>query len=141
MTSTRIAQWRMARRSLCVCLPNLLLFMLDVLISIAVLIVVALTAESGNPGLAAVAASAPTGVPLSLYLVWSRAPPAADHTKVLTAYTGALVRGVYATLAFALVARLCATRGYGLGSILAAAYLAWAAAWWALNRTGLVALV
>lgn len=43
----------------------------DLLSSVGVLVAVALAADFGSPLLAAVAATAPTGGPLSLWLVWS----------------------------------------------------------------------
>ena len=55
----------------------------------------------------------------------SRAPPNIATRR----FTRALIKGVSATLAFAVGANAAANAGAGLWSVLAAGYIAWLVAW------------
>ena len=102
------------------------------MLSVGILLLVSFAAEL-SPAIAAVAATAPTGVPLSIFIVASRAPEG-SKADVLASFTRSLVKGVFSTLAFAVAAHACAARNYSIRGILLVGYSAWAATWWAINQ-------
>ena len=101
-------------------------------ISVFVLLFVSWCAEQENALLAAAASTAPTGVPLSLFIVASRNPGARGQ-PVLIAFTRSLVMGVLSTLVFAVAAHLAARQGLRVGGVLVVGYAAWALCWMALS--------
>ena len=105
---------------------------LSTAISVLVLLLVGWAAEQQNTLLAAVASTAPTGVPLSLFIVASRNP----HPAVLVNFTRSLCLGVFSTLVFAIAAHVAARVGMRLGGVLVAGFAGWALSWLALARLG-----
>jgi hypothetical protein len=112
---------------------------LDLLVSLIVLVVVSLAADHGGAVLAGVAASAPTGVPLSLYLVKSAAEKSestAAQFAQLDGFLASCLRGGGAAGAFAAGAlwlvRASKASGDGtpsLAALLLAGYGCWGLAW------------
>eukprot|EP00930_Biecheleria_cincta_P052912 TRINITY_DN38214_c0_g1_i1.p1 TRINITY_DN38214_c0_g1~~TRINITY_DN38214_c0_g1_i1.p1 ORF type:complete len:147 (-),score=31.11 TRINITY_DN38214_c0_g1_i1:106-513(-) len=103
-----------------------------VVISIVVLVAVELAARQGSPRMAAVAASLPTGLPLALFIMSSKAWAAAGSSQTsvqatLINFSDAVLRGTLGTFAFAVAMSLAARRGLGVASMLACAYAAWLA--------------
>ena len=107
---------------------------LSTAISVLVLLLVGWAAEQQNTLLAAVASTAPTGVPLSLFIVASRNPR--DDPAVLVNFTRSLCLGVFSTLVFAIAAHVAARVGMRLGGVLVAGFAGWALSWLALARLG-----
>ena len=105
---------------------------LSTAISVLVLLLVGWAAEQQNTLLAAVASTAPTGVPLSLFIVASRNRDPA----VLVNFTRSLCLGVFSTLVFAIAAHVAARVGMRLGGVLVAGFAGWALSWLALARLG-----
>ena len=101
-------------------------------ISVGILLLVGFAAEL-SPAIAAVAATAPTGVPLSIFIVASRAPER-SKADILASFTRSLIKGVLSTLAFAVAAHACAARNYSVRGILLVGYSVWAATWWVINQ-------
>ena len=106
---------------------------LSTAISVLVLLLVGWAAEQQNTLLAAVASTAPTGVPLSLFIVASRNP---RDPAVLVNFTRSLCLGVFSTLVFAIAAHVAARVGMRLGGVLVAGFAGWALSWLALARLG-----
>eukprot|EP00747_Dinoflagellata_sp_TGD_P081578 gnl/TRDRNA2_/TRDRNA2_161364_c0_seq2.p1 gnl/TRDRNA2_/TRDRNA2_161364_c0~~gnl/TRDRNA2_/TRDRNA2_161364_c0_seq2.p1 ORF type:complete len:117 (-),score=16.99 gnl/TRDRNA2_/TRDRNA2_161364_c0_seq2:147-497(-) len=111
----------------------------DLLISFAVLVAVAVTADYGSPFLAAVAATAPTGGPLSLWLVVSSSP--AEKVAATTdQFLYSSIKGMIAGLAFyvglLLLLRLGVVSASNCGLMICGGYLSWAFAWLALQVVG-----
>ena len=114
---------------------------LDLFVSLLVLVAVALAADFGSPALAAVAATVPTGVPLSLALVQSAAarakPPLSDAAQLaqLDGFLQACVKGMLAACCFCLAAlwlvrsRAAGDGAPGLGALLLVGYSCWGGAW------------
>lgn len=112
---------------------------LDLLVSLIVLVAVSLAADHGGAALAGVAASAPTGVPLSLYLVKSAAEKsesAAAQFAQLEGFLESCIRGGLAASAFAAGAlwlvRASKTSGDdtpSLPALLLVGYGCWGVAW------------
>jgi|EP01046_Picozoa_sp_COSAG06_P016775 hypothetical protein len=113
---------------------------LDLLVSLLVLVAVSLVADHGGAVLAAVAATAPTGVPLSLWLVKSAAEKSAATTAeqlaTLDGFLASCIRGGLAAAAFAAGAlwlvRSSKATGDGvptLGLLLVVGYGCWGTAW------------
>ena len=120
---------------------------LDLLVSLVVLVAVSLASEHGSTLVAAVAATAPTGLPLSLWLVLQAAArsaaPAQAQAAQVDSFLVAATKGTLCACAFCLGA-LCYLRsqqhgggqgggGVGLGALLLAGYGCWGAAWLALH--------
>ena len=80
----------------------------DLFISLLVLVAVSLASDYGSPALAAVAATAPTGVPLSLWLVKTAAahakPPLPEAAQLaqLDEFLQACIKGMLAACCFSL---------------------------------------
>ena len=112
---------------------------LDLFVSLLVLLAVSLAADHGGAVLAAVAATAPTGVPLSLYLVKSaaeRSESTASQFAQLDSFLAGCIRGGLAASAFAAGAlwlvRTSKAAGDGtpnLAVLLLAGYGCWGATW------------
>jgi len=102
----------------------------EFLISVAVLLAVTFAADQGSPLFAAVASTAPTGVPLSLYLVQGAAADGAKGAAA-EAFLFAACKGLLAALGFCGGALLAAKNGGGesFGSLCLCGYGAWALAW------------
>lgn len=109
----------------------------DVGVSVLVLLAVSGAAHSGSSLLAAVFSTAPTGVPLSLYLV-HRATTAGGKMlrPELEAFLLACIKGVLALACFCGGALGVLRAGVepSLPLLLAAGYLGWAAAWLLLQK-------
>ena len=108
----------------------------DLTISMLVLVGVALAARSGSSLVAAIFSTAPTGVPLSLWLV-HRAASSSGSNLSIEAFLVAVVKGAIALAAFALGA-LALVKAAGdvpsLGALLGAGFASWALAWALLTR-------
>lgn len=112
---------------------------LDLLVSLLVLLAVSLAADHGGAVLAAVAATAPTGVPLSLYLVKSAAEKSestASQFAQLDGFLASCIRGGFAASAFAAgalwIVRTNKAAGDGtpsLATLMLVGYGCWGAAW------------
>ena len=109
----------------------------DLTISIVVLLAVALAARSGSALVAAICSTAPTGVPLSLWLL-PRAATTKSGTLSVEGFLLACLKGVLALACFCLgalgVARTSTTEDPALSALLAAGFASWAAAWMLLQR-------
>ena len=110
----------------------------DLLVSVCVLVAVAVAARSGSSIMSAVFSTAPTGVPLSLWLVHRAACTVEGGGKAATVsidrFLIAVIKGGLALAAFALGAlTLLRTLGDAapppLAALLSAGFGAWAAAW------------
>lgn len=116
----------------------------DLLISVTVLLAVALAARSGSSLMAAVFSTAPTGVPLSLWLVHRAATSSADPSTAggsvlsIEGFLIACLKGVAALASFCLgalaLARSSAPATPSFLALLATGYASWAVAWAALQR-------
>ena len=129
---------------------------LDLLVSLLVLVAVSLASEHGSTLVAAVAATAPTGLPLSLWLVLQAAArsaaPAQAQAAQVDSFLVAATKGTLCACAFCLGAlgylRSQQHGGGGqtgggaggggvevglLGALLLAGYGCWGAAWLALH--------
>jgi len=93
-----------------------------VLVSIAIIILVAV-ARNYSRALAAVTATMPVNVPLSL---WILARAEGDSPEVMVEYTGSLVVGIIGTAACVVAMHLGARAGLKLGANIALGYGAWA---------------
>jgi TctA family transporter len=93
-----------------------------VLLSILIIIVVAIV-RSYSRTLAAITATMPVVVPLSLWIVWSSSR--GDRATVQQ-YTGVLLSGIGGTVAFIVTLWLAARAGWRLGPMLGVGYLVWA---------------
>ena len=96
---------------------------LPVLISISVIIFIAVM-QRYSKLVAAVTATMPLTIPLSLWIVYSAAQ--GDRTAV-TQFTGSLLAGIFPTLAFVFALWLGARAGLKLAPMIALGYLTWAA--------------
>ena len=109
----------------------------DLGISVAVLFAVALAARSGSHFMAAVFSTAPTGVPLSLWLV-HRAASAAGSTLSIDAFLCAVIKGAIALAAFAVGAltylRYSNDASPSLLALLSVGFGSWALVWALLRR-------
>eukprot|EP00292_Cryptomonas_paramecium_P000702 CAMPEP_0113670088 /NCGR_PEP_ID=MMETSP0038_2-20120614/4941_1 /TAXON_ID=2898 /ORGANISM="Cryptomonas paramecium" /LENGTH=92 /DNA_ID=CAMNT_0000586063 /DNA_START=140 /DNA_END=415 /DNA_ORIENTATION=+ /assembly_acc=CAM_ASM_000170 len=92
---------------------------MPIIVSVLVIIGVNLASEFGT--LAAAIATAPTGIPLSLWVVVQQ--NSFRKQAVLKEYTWNLIKGVSATLAFAIGSNVAARSGFGLWSVLAFGYV------------------
>lgn len=110
----------------------------DLLVSVAVLVAVSMAAHSGSGLMAAVFSTAPTGVPLSLWLVHRAAASSAAGGAALETFLRACIKGTVALACFCLGALACVRRSDGappsLALLLVAGFGSWAAAWLALRR-------
>jgi hypothetical protein len=95
-----------------------------VLISIVILIVIAIVRASSKT-LAAIIATMPVTIVLSLWIVY--AAEGGDQASVVN-YTRSMLFGVGATTIFVLTVWLAARAGWGFVSIIGAGYLAWSVA-------------
>ncbi|CAE8633549.1 unnamed protein product [Polarella glacialis] len=91
-----------------------------IVVSVLVLLAVELAARQGSPRLAAAAASLPTGLPLALFIVASKAwaDGSASNSSVqaqLVSFSDAVLRGVASTFAFAIAMCCAARRELGAG--------------------------
>mmetsp|Transcript_24660 Transcript_24660/g.48042 ORF Transcript_24660/g.48042 Transcript_24660/m.48042 type:complete len:129 (+) Transcript_24660:61-447(+) len=102
-----------------------------VIISVCILLAVEFAARRGSPWLAAAASSIPTGIPLALFLVASKA----GNQQALVAFSDACVRGGLGTLAFTIAMAITARKA-GCIWMLAAGYTAWFVIWWATSPQG-----
>ena len=110
----------------------------DLTISMIVLVGVALAARSGSSLVAAIFSTAPTGVPLSLWLVHRAASSSSSEGNLsIEAFLVAVVKGSAALAAFALGA-LALVKAAGevpsLSALLCAGFSSWALAWAMLKR-------
>lgn len=110
----------------------------DLLISVIVLLAVALAARSANTVLAAVFSTAPSGVPLSLWLV-HRAARASGGAQQVETFLVAVIKGGLALSSFALGALALCKLQSGLEApsltvLLGAGFTSWALAWSLLQR-------
>lgn len=96
---------------------------LPVLISISVIIFIAVM-QRYSKLVAAVTATMPLTIPLSLWIVYSAAQ--GDRTAV-TQFTGSLLMGIFPTLAFVFALWLGARAGLKLAPMIVLGYLTWAA--------------
>ncbi|CAE8637802.1 unnamed protein product, partial [Polarella glacialis] len=92
-----------------------------------------------SPRLAAAAASLPTGLPLALFIVASKAwaDGSASNSSVqaqLVSFSDAVLRGVASTFAFAIAMCCAARRELGVPGMLACGYTAWFVVWIMLNH-------
>jgi hypothetical protein len=94
-----------------------------VLLSILVILVVAVL-RTYSRTVAAITATMPVIIPLSLWIIWSST--GGDRATVQQ-YTGTLLAGILGTLGFILALWLTARAGWRLPSMLAVSYLVWAA--------------
>ena len=110
----------------------------DLFVSMLVLLAVSMAAQSGSSLLAAAFSTAPTGVPLSLWLVHRAAVEARGDAALVAAFLGACIQGALALIGFCVGALACLqltqTGLPSLGTILAAGYASWAASWALLRR-------
>jgi hypothetical protein len=112
----------------------------DLLISIVVLLAVAMAARSGSSLMAAVFSTAPTGVPLSLWLVHRAAVSTSSPTSTVAsnveAFLLACLKGVAALASFCLGALALSrcVEAPSIPALLAAGYASWAAVWFGLRR-------
>merc|ERR1712008_126931 len=97
-----------------------------VAISVLILLTVEFAARRGSPWLAAAASAIPTGIPLALFIVASKA---GHQPQTLVAFSDACVRGGLGTLAFTIAMAITARKA-GCIWMLAAGYAAWFAVWW-----------
>lgn len=113
---------------------------LDLLVSLLVLVAVSLAVDHGGAALAALVATAPTGMPLSLYLVKSAAERAESSSSSqlaqLDIFLASCIRGGLAAVAFAggalWLVRTSKGGGGGtpsLAALLFVGYGCWGAAW------------
>ena len=118
---------------------------LDATISVIVLLAVSAAAHSGSSFLAAVFSTAPTGVPLSLWLVHRAACATEDgHSMAIQGFLLACIKGAVALACFC-VGALALLRvlhydqvtppSWLLPSLLTAGYASWVGAWVLLRRT------
>lgn len=107
----------------------------DISVSLIVLIAVALAARSGSSTMAAVFSTAPTGVPLSLWLVQRASTTGAAPVSV-AAFCRACIKGSLALAAFCSGALLLAqgSTAPSLAALLGTGYVCWAVAWVLLQR-------
>ena len=108
----------------------------DLLISFAVLVAVAISADYGSPLLAAVAATAPTGGPLSLWLMLSASPPAqleANIEQFLYASIKGMIAGTAFYVGLLFMLRLGVVEASQFGFMLCIGYGSWAAVWFVLQ--------
>ena len=109
----------------------------DLTISILVLLGVAFAARSGSSLMAAVFSTAPTGVPLSLWLVHRASTVASADANMVEQFLLACVKGVSALMAFCLGALALVRSSAGTPSfaeILGVGFASWAVAWALLRR-------
>ncbi|CAJ1403651.1 unnamed protein product [Effrenium voratum] len=99
-------------------------------VSVLVLVAVELACRSGQVQLAAAAAAIPTGLPLALIIVASKAQ---QQEEALVSFSEATLRGAAGTLGFAVAMLLAARRGWGVPAMLLSGYSAWFATWLALS--------
>ncbi len=92
-----------------------------VVASILIIIAVAV-ARNYSKALAAVTATMPLNVPLSL---WILARAEGDGKATMVDYTGSLIIGILGTTAFVVATHLGARAGLRLGANLALGYTAW----------------
>jgi len=105
--------------------------LLPTLISVFIIVGVSLSAQ--HSALAAAIATAPTGTPLSIYVVMQQQAP---HQKnaALRLYTLNIIKGVLATLTFAISAHLAARQDVGMIRVLMTGYAGWFVAWFLLSK-------
>eukprot|EP00283_Hemiselmis_rufescens_P019937 CAMPEP_0173438838 /NCGR_PEP_ID=MMETSP1357-20121228/20630_1 /TAXON_ID=77926 /ORGANISM="Hemiselmis rufescens, Strain PCC563" /LENGTH=145 /DNA_ID=CAMNT_0014404159 /DNA_START=12 /DNA_END=449 /DNA_ORIENTATION=- len=105
--------------------------LMPTLISVFIIVGVSLSAQYSS--LAAAIATAPTGTPLSIYVVMQQQQP---HQKnaALRLYTLNIIKGVLATLTFAISAHLAARYDVGMIRVLLTGYAGWFVAWLLLSR-------
>uniref|UniRef100_A0A7S3W566 Uncharacterized protein n=1 Tax=Emiliania huxleyi TaxID=2903 RepID=A0A7S3W566_EMIHU len=111
---------------------------MDLVVSMLVLVAVSAAARSSSPLLAAVFSTAPTGVPLSLWLVRRAAPSAGGSSSAaLDQFLTSCIKGVLALAGFCCGALAVVRKTGGpptLPGLLVAGYGSWAAAWLLLRR-------
>eukprot|EP00287_Rhodomonas_sp_CCMP768_P005636 CAMPEP_0196730258 /NCGR_PEP_ID=MMETSP1091-20130531/10348_1 /TAXON_ID=302021 /ORGANISM="Rhodomonas sp., Strain CCMP768" /LENGTH=134 /DNA_ID=CAMNT_0042073217 /DNA_START=769 /DNA_END=1170 /DNA_ORIENTATION=+ len=90
---------------------------------ISVLVIVGVNVLSEHSSLAAAIATAPTGTPLSIWLMVQQHPTKKD--KILVEFCWAVVKGVLATLAFAIASFIAAREKAGMWTTLGVGYTAW----------------
>jgi hypothetical protein len=101
---------------------------LPVLVAIAIIIVVAVLRNTSR-AFAAVAATMPIQIPLTLFVVFSGVDVASPTGRAgLIAFTEGLVIGLFSTLVFTIVIWLAARAGWSLWAMLGGGYAAWAVA-------------
>lgn len=94
---------------------------LPVLISIAVIIVVAILRNTSRP-LAAILSTMPLTIPLSLWVVYTGV---GGDRQAMTEFTRALSLAILPTVGFTIVVWLAARAGWRLGPMLIAGYATW----------------
>ena len=99
---------------------------------VSVLVIVGVNLASEFSTVAAAIATAPTGTPVSIWVMVQQNPQ--KKATILIEYTNNVVKGVLATLAFALGCNATARSGYGMWPVLAVGYLTWFLAWTILSR-------
>mmetsp|Transcript_75059 Transcript_75059/g.140032 ORF Transcript_75059/g.140032 Transcript_75059/m.140032 type:complete len:139 (+) Transcript_75059:49-465(+) len=107
-----------------------------VAISVGVLLAVELAARHGSSHLAAIAATVPTGIPLSLLILTSKQHGSQEE---LQHFAAACLQGSVSLVCFCLAMFMVARRGGGFGSMLCAGYAMWLTSWW-LIRSALAGL-
>jgi len=95
--------------------------LIPVLVSILIIVAVAIAREYSRP-LAAITATMPLAIPLSLWIAW-----AAEHgsRSAMSSLSGAMLISLLPTLLFALVAWLALRAGWRLLPTLALGYAVW----------------
>uniref|UniRef100_A0A7S0NGA2 Uncharacterized protein n=1 Tax=Hanusia phi TaxID=3032 RepID=A0A7S0NGA2_9CRYP len=99
---------------------------------ISVLVIVGVNLASEFSTVAAAIATAPTGTPVSIWVMVQQNPQ--KKGTILVEYTNNVVKGVLATLAFALGCNMTARSGYDMWPVLVVGYLTWFLAWSILSR-------
>mmetsp|Transcript_28464 Transcript_28464/g.55501 ORF Transcript_28464/g.55501 Transcript_28464/m.55501 type:complete len:141 (+) Transcript_28464:41-463(+) len=100
---------------------------------ISVFVIVGVSLSSQYSSLAAAIATAPTGTPLSIYVFMQQQAPA-QKNAALRLYTLNIIKGVLATLTFAITAHLAARADLGALRVVVLGYAGWFVAWSLLSR-------
>jgi hypothetical protein len=113
--------------------------MADMTISLVVLLGVAVAARSGSSTVSAIFSTAPTGVPLSLWLVHRAAEAGISRGIAIEAFLWAVIKGGISLSAFALGAlglMRCGPPGEtpALAALLGAGFTSWGVAMWSLLK-------